>query len=391
MQRGEGGSDVAIIGGGIIGTAIAAELAARGATVTLYEAGASVASAASGRNAGLVMEPSDPVVARLFDESLQRYRALAGERLPDGGAFGLPASPAAVLGVATDGDLVRRIARTVRATDVIDGRELRDREPLLAAGLTAVQLATGYPVRPADATHAFAGLAGRLGASIRTGARARPWLVEGVARGVEVDGDRVAAGAVIVAAGPWTPEVVDPTGAWCPIRPMWGMLVELGLPIAPRHVIEELASEDSLLLAGPHPLDADGLPPPFFTMNPGPVRGDGTVAPTSLGNTLAPDEPDPHIMTGRLLEHGRRFIPSLEARHVRGTRVCPRPAAFDGRPLIGRVAWIENLVVAAGNGAFGISTGPATARLAVDALVGGTDASIPSELRASRPGAGTAP
>ena len=41
--------DVGIIGAGIVGTALAAELAGRGARVTLYEA-RTVAAGASGRN-----------------------------------------------------------------------------------------------------------------------------------------------------------------------------------------------------------------------------------------------------------------------------------------------------------------------------------------------------
>ena len=49
----------------------------------------------------------------------------------------------------------------------------------------------------------------------------------------------VEAAAVVVTAGPWSPGVVDPTGAWRPILPFWGVIVELELEAPPRHVLEE--------------------------------------------------------------------------------------------------------------------------------------------------------
>ena len=58
------GSDVVVIGGGIVGTAAAAFLADAGATVTLVER-EGLASGASGANSGIVQHPFDPVLAAL--------------------------------------------------------------------------------------------------------------------------------------------------------------------------------------------------------------------------------------------------------------------------------------------------------------------------------------
>ena len=68
--------DVAIVGGGIIGAASAAFLAAAGARVTLYER-SEIAAAASGRNSGVIQHPFDPVLVALYRESLALYRELA--------------------------------------------------------------------------------------------------------------------------------------------------------------------------------------------------------------------------------------------------------------------------------------------------------------------------
>ena len=51
-------ADVAVVGGGIIGCALAAFLAEDGARVRLYEREA-IAAGASGRNAGLLQHPMD--------------------------------------------------------------------------------------------------------------------------------------------------------------------------------------------------------------------------------------------------------------------------------------------------------------------------------------------
>jgi glycine/D-amino acid oxidase-like deaminating enzyme len=90
-------ADVAVVGGGIVGCATAAFLAAAGARVTLYER-AEVGAGASGRNSGIVQHPFDPVLVGLYRRSLGLYRDLEAE-LPDlREACGYPAAlPAELL------------------------------------------------------------------------------------------------------------------------------------------------------------------------------------------------------------------------------------------------------------------------------------------------------
>jgi glycine/D-amino acid oxidase-like deaminating enzyme len=65
-------------------------------------------------------------------------------------------------------------------------------------------------------------------------------------------------------------------------------------------------------------------------------------------------------------------------------RRCARPQSVDGRPFIGRLPWATGLLVCAGHGPWGISTGPGSAALAVEALLSGDDAPISAALRATR-------
>src|SRR5439155_25410162 len=97
--------------------------------------------------------------------------------------------------------------------EVVEGSDLSRLEPGLAPDLVSCRLAVGYPVGPAAATEAYAAAAARAGADLRVGGGASH-LATADARvvGVERDGSVEPAGAVVVAAGPWTPDVVDPTG-----------------------------------------------------------------------------------------------------------------------------------------------------------------------------------
>ena len=67
---------------------------------------------------------------------------------------------------------------------------------------------------------------------------------------------------------------------------------------------------------------------------------------------------------------GDRFVPGLRHAEVVGLRACPRPQSLDGRPLVGAARGADGLWVAAGHGPWGISTGPATARVLADAILG---------------------
>jgi glycine/D-amino acid oxidase-like deaminating enzyme len=379
MSRPAGRSaDVAIIGGGIVGTATATFLARAGARVTLYERNA-IAAGASGRNSGVIQQPHDPVLAALYRESLAAYRALDGV---SNGALGLGPGPVGLLHVGTDRGVVEAIAEAWRAADpltrpeVLAGPELRRLEPALAGDLVACRVAIGYPVAPAAATLAFAAAAEHAGATIAIVREARPALRHGVAVGVEVGGVVHAAGAVIVAAGPWTPAILDPVGGWRPIRPIWGVVVELALPAPPRHVMEE-AGIDIEPDGGGDDIAGSSAPDGIeFSL----VTAAGA---TSLGSSFTAAEPRPADLVDAIRAHGSRFVPGLADAPSVAVRACARPVSLDGRPLVGAVPWIDNLYMAAGNGPWGISTGPATARLIAD-LVLGTGAPVPATLDVER-------
>jgi glycine/D-amino acid oxidase-like deaminating enzyme len=360
--------DVAVIGGGIVGTAAAAFLAEAGASVILFESTA-LGAGASGRNSGAIQQPDDPELAALHAQTLPLYRELA-DLEPE---FQIPREPTGLLLVSTDAAATAEAAATLRQRTpelephFVSAAEMRALEPAMADGAAGVLLQTGYAVVPSSATLAFGRRALRAGTVLRIGSAARPAFEGNRAIGIRLDsGEEIAAGAVLVAGGPWSVELVPGWSNRPPIRRSWGVVVSVELAEPPSRILEELS------------IDAHGSPDPvaFSLMTAGGA--------SSLGSTFLPSEPQPDAMVHELVERGSTFVPVLKSATIVGLRMCARPVSFDGRPLIGPVTGFDRLFVCAGHGPWGISTGPASAKLAVDAMLGGGDSAIPPELAANR-------
>jgi D-amino-acid dehydrogenase len=188
------------------------------------------------------------------------------------------------------------------------------------------------------------------------------------------DGSSVSASDVVVAAGRWSPALVDPTGRWRPIRPLWGVVVTVGLTAPPRHLAEEAAS--TIQVSHDAAVTDDGSPGIQFSL----VTAGGT---SSLGSSLLEGEPDPEPVSHDIVARGARFVPEVASAPEIGVRACARPLSLDGRPLVGRIGWCDGLWIVAGHGPWGISTGPGSAALLVEMLLGRVS-TPPPELDPSR-------
>lgn len=368
LERGVVAPDVIVIGGGIIGVSAADHLAALGRRVVLLEE-SDLGAGASGRNSGVVQHPFDPVLVELHLETVRLYRGLEGIDLGE--------RPAGLLSVTHDVEGARRLSMEIAASHAhlrptfVPPDEVRRLEPSLGEGVAACHLDIGYPVGPATATRAYAARARHRGADLRIGIAAAPWTDDGRALGVVLgDGTRVASADVLVAGGPWSPALVDPSGAWTPIVSRWGVVVPVILEAPPSRVLEE--AEISIEPGS----DDDGEAGHAFSL----VTAEGS---SSLGSTFLEDEPDASALVPAIVRRGARFVPAIAVAPIGSPRVCARPQSLDGRPLVGRVPGVDGLWIAAGHGPWGISTGPATGRLIAD-LIDGRLAAPPVALDPAR-------
>jgi glycine/D-amino acid oxidase-like deaminating enzyme len=140
--------------------------------------------------------------------------------------------------------------------------------------------------------------------------------------------------------------------------------------VPPRHALEEAVIDEVATMTGE-------LPPAFATVT--------AVGVTTVGATFLSREPDHEVIAPALLERAATFVPGVVGAERVGSRACARPVSPDGYPLIGRLPGQERVWVATGNGPWGMSCGPATARVAVDALLG--RAPVPPPLDVGRLGA----
>ena len=264
----------------------------------------------------------------------------------------------------------RRRGRDARDVPGPRDRDPRGRRPPPARadprpGPGRLHVAIGFPVPPSASTYAYATVAERRGVTVRAGSWRDPGRGERVASSVCGWADRsCGADQVLVAAGPWTPAAIDPTGAWLPIRPMWGVVVEIEL------------AETAAAIASRRPRSAPSIgaePSAIRARRTGYLRlqpDDGGWASARSGPRSSRRSRIPR--TGRSVSSSapRSSSPRSWTRRSAASGPARRPLSADGRPLIGAVPGVEGLFVCAGHGPWGISTGPASARLVVDPMLG---------------------
>ncbi len=368
--------DVAIVGGGIIGAACAHELACRGLSVMLIERD-ELAAGASGRNQGWFVLSADPACAPMSRASLATYIEIV-DSSPVPVRF--DREPIGHLLVATEEDgasLAREKAAEWAATGVaterLDPRALRDVEPGLSPDLVeGWRLDQGRRIDPGALTMALALRSRDLGADVRLHTTARALIaVADRVTGVVTDDGVIAAGTVILAAGPWTASFARPLGLELPITGARGWIVELaGGPITLRHLIEEERDDwgdDALPTAAELASSIPRDPVVSALLH---TALDGAVVCGASHHPAIRAEPEDAGAPARITERVLRLVPSLRDAQVRGIRWGIRPMSPDGRPLVG---WLrEGLLVASGHGPEGVLLGGGTAGL-VGAMIGGDE------------------
>ena len=257
-------------------------------------------------------------------------------------------------------------------------------EPALADDLPGVWYYDhGRRVDPGALTMALATIAGRRGAEVRHHLQVRALRADGDrVTGVLTDEGVLEADAVVVAAGPWSPALLEPVGVTLPILPVRGWLVRLAPrePKLVRHIVERVGwtghaePASAADVAGGAVRAAIGA-----AVHPG---QDGTVTCGSSWQPALTPEPEDASVPGRIAAMVRRVVPALEHAEFRGSWWGLRPTTPDDRPVVDRVR--DGLVVATGHGALGVILGSGTAELASSHVLGSPAPFDSTPFRADR-------
>ncbi|WP_242395934.1 FAD-dependent oxidoreductase [Anaeromyxobacter oryzisoli] len=218
-------ADVVIVGGGIMGLALAAELATRGRTDVLVLEGAYLNAGASGRNGGGVRAQwATPTMIRLARRSLElcaRFAVDMGVNVwfRRGGYLFLAPTPEQVARIERNAALQRREGLRTR---VLGPAEALEVVPELDP--SRFRAASHNPddavVFPWPFLWGYAGKAEALGAKVRTFTRVTGFETAGRrVAAVTTDRGRVACETVVVAAGAWSKQVAALAGVALPNRP----------------------------------------------------------------------------------------------------------------------------------------------------------------------------
>jgi glycine/D-amino acid oxidase-like deaminating enzyme len=351
--------DVVVVGAGVVGASCAFYLAAAGVRVRLYDR-SYIASGSSGSCEGNVLA---------WDKELERELPLAlrsadlweglSHELDDDFEYDRKGSVVVAETeeeLAASAERVQTLAGLGVKGEVLDAGALRREEPYAAHDLPGGVLYPGdAQLEPRLATAALVKAAVAQGATL-TIDRSVDRIIRSRGRvtGIETSSGRIPAGAVVIAAGVWTPALLETAGLSVPVTPRKGQIVVLERsPVRFRRKLSEAgyvaavkASEAALQIA----MVVESTP-------------SGTALLGSSRQHVGFDREVDLAVAAAIARRAARFFPVLH--DARALRVYSglRPLTPDHVPIVGPFAEAPNLCVATGHEGAGIGLAPATGEL----------------------------
>jgi glycine oxidase len=340
--------DVAIAGGGLIGGAIAWELARAGLRVGIFDAG-EPGREASWAGAGILSPaPENPGAIPLLSlgkASFAMYpEFVASIEELSGQSVGL--RPSGTVEPLFSADAVRDLSTVIAMlhglglkAEPLSGEDARELEPALSPEVQAAALRPDEgSVDNRALTRAVLEATRRAGAEIFPGLAARAiWRDGGRCAGLELQDHRVEAKWTVVAAGCFSARI-EGVQAYAPVRPAKGQMIALRLEGVG---IERVLWSDKVYLV---------------------PRNDGRIL---VGATVEYVGFDKSVTAGsveKLLSAAIELAPALAKARIEETWAGLRPDSPDHLPILGPTE-LDGLLMATGHFRSGILLAPVTARL----------------------------
>ena len=355
-------SDVIIIGGGISGTAAAWELARHGIRTTLIEAG-DLASMASGWTlAGVRQSGRHPTELPLAEAAVARWTGLAEELGVDDIEYRQEGNLRLALS-ETDIPNIRKVVENGKRAGIemhfLDGNDaVREIAPALATDIPAASWCpTDGHANPTRTVLAFASAAERAGATIRTNTPVQALRSNGSRiTSVEIDGETLEAGTVIVAAGIYTPRLLAPLGLDIPMNvTLIPAIQTVSLPPTLAPVLGQAGGGVALRQQVSGHFRVTGISEDW----------EHTVhTPENVKPTITQIQ--------ELIRAKLRLLPGLADARLNTTWAGLIDKTPDALPVIERAPEYDNLVIATGFSGHGFCLGPITGEILADLAVEGT-------------------
>ena len=346
--------DVAVIGGGVVGCAIARELSFTRARVVLLEAAHDLCEGASKGNTGIATSGADCAAGTLecdlVTRSSPRWEELCA-------TLDTPFRRIGTLAVALEGEQLARLPELLEEAhaagaraEIVSADRARELEPLITPdALGALHFPDDGIVDSIRLTIGYAELAARNGVEVRRSCPVTAIEMEGGrAVALRTPQGRIEADCVVNAAGVMADEISrmaegDELRTWPRQGQYWLLDREIGgrfakvvggVPTPHTRGIYAVPTTPRSLLLGPTADDREN-------------RGDRAVDAGTLEHVFA---------------SAAALVPSLRREHAIKTFAANRPAA-DRVYHVGRDERVGNVVHAAGIRSTGVSSSPALAEL----------------------------
>src|SRR5690625_1999184 len=349
---------VAVIGTGIVGASAAYQLAKKNVEVIMIDRKENGKATSAG--AGIVC----PWISRVNDDDWYNvakrgatfYEGLIND-LEKYGEYNTGYKKVGALSVSDDVDELDEIEERVKqkkkdAPEVgevsrLNSKETKDLFPVINEGLQSVFVSGAARVDGALLRTALKRATKKLGAQLIEG-EARLIKHNGKVTGVKVNNDEVKVDKVLITTGAWAPELVKPLGMTLNIEPQRGQIAHITLPdtdtsdwpvVLPQSSHYMLAFDDSRVVAGATREEESGFD---YRLTDGGVN--------------------------EVLSEALKVAPGLETGTLKEVRIGFRPMGPDILPVIGSLDEHEEVVLATGLGASGLTMGPYVGSLAASII-----------------------